>query len=95
MDVVEGSLVLEVAAAEGLAPEGGAGSDLGPEGVGAGSLSAASMDVHVGSPLVRSEEVVVTHLSTALAGLVTLEVVNQTPGACRLLMGPKFPKSCS
>jgi hypothetical protein len=31
------------------------------------------MDVHVGSLLVQSEEVVVTHLSTALAGLVTLE----------------------
>jgi hypothetical protein len=39
----------------------------------AGSSSAASMDVHTGSPLVQSEELVVTHLSAALAGLVTLE----------------------
>eukprot|EP00267_Zea_mays_P030379 XP_008661852.1 uncharacterized protein LOC103640565 isoform X2 [Zea mays] len=31
------------------------------------------MDVHVGSPLVQSEELVVTHLSAALSGLVTLE----------------------
>jgi hypothetical protein len=31
------------------------------------------MDVHVGSPLVQSEELVVTNLSTALVGPVTLE----------------------
>jgi hypothetical protein len=31
------------------------------------------MDIHVGSPLVQSEEAAVTHLSTALAGVVTLE----------------------
>jgi hypothetical protein len=92
MDVAEGSLALEVAAADGPAPEGGAGSDPAPKGVGAGSLSTACMDVHVGSPLVRSEEAVVMHLSTALAGLVTLKPVNQTPGACRLLTGPKFPQ---
>jgi hypothetical protein len=42
-------------------------------GVTAGSPSAASMDVHVGSPPVQSEEAAVTHLSTALANLVTLE----------------------
>jgi hypothetical protein len=73
MDVAEGSSALEVVAAEGPAPEGGAGSDLAHEGVGVGSLSAASMHVHVGSPLVWSEEAAMTHLSTALAGLVTLE----------------------
>jgi hypothetical protein len=73
MDVAEGSSALEVAVAEGPAPEGGAGSDPAPEGVGAGSLSAVSMDVHVGSPLVRSEEAVVTHVSMALASPVTLE----------------------
>jgi hypothetical protein len=50
MDVDEGSSVLEVAAVEDLAPKGGDGSDPAPEGVGAGSPSAASMDVHVGSP---------------------------------------------
>jgi hypothetical protein len=80
MDVAEGSSVLEVAAAEGLAPEG----------VGVGSVSAASMDIHVGSPLVRSEEAAVTHLSTALTGLVTLEA--SEPDARSLLMGPKFPQ---
>jgi hypothetical protein len=63
VDVAEGSSALEVATAEGLAPKG----------VGAGSLSAASMDVHVGSPPVRSEEAVVTHVSTALADQVALE----------------------
>jgi hypothetical protein len=31
------------------------------------------MDIHVGSPLVQSEELVVTNLSAALVGLVTLE----------------------
>jgi hypothetical protein len=73
MDVAEGPSTLEVAAAQDPAPEGGAGSDLAPEGVGAGSLSAASMDVHVGSPPVRSEEDTVAHVSTALASQVTLE----------------------
>jgi hypothetical protein len=72
-----------VAAAEDLAPEGGAGSNPtpkggagsnpAPEGVGACSLSAASMDVHVGSPLIWFEEAVVTHASMALAGQVALE----------------------
>jgi hypothetical protein len=38
-----------------------------------GSLSVASMDIHVGSPPVRYEEAAVMHLSTALAGLVALE----------------------
>jgi hypothetical protein len=73
MEVAEGPSALEVAAAEDPAFEGGAGSDLAPEGVGACSLSAASMDVHVGSPLVRSEGAAVTHISTALASQVTLE----------------------
>jgi hypothetical protein len=81
--VAKEASTLEVAAKEGLAPEGGAGSDPAPEGgarsdpapegVGTDSSSAASMDVHIGSPLVQSEELVVTHLSAALAGLVTLE----------------------
>jgi hypothetical protein len=31
------------------------------------------MDVHAGSPPVQSEDAVLTHLSAALAGLVTLE----------------------
>jgi hypothetical protein len=33
------------------------------------------MDVHVGSSSVQFEESAVTHLSTALAGLVTLEAI--------------------
>jgi hypothetical protein len=73
MDVAEESSALEVAAVEGPAPKGGAGSDLALEGVVEGSLSVASMDVHVGSLPVWFEEAAVTHLSMALAGLVTLE----------------------
>jgi hypothetical protein len=83
MDVAEGPSALEVATTEDPAPEGGAssdptpdydaGSDLAPEGVGACSLSTASMDIHVGSPLVQSKEAVVTHVSMALAGQVALE----------------------
>jgi hypothetical protein len=83
MDVAEESLALEVAAAEGPTPEGGAGSDPTTEGVGVGSLSAASMEVHAGSPPVRSEEAAVTHPSTTLVGLVTLEAGE--PGARSLL----------
>jgi hypothetical protein len=71
--MAEGSSALKVADVEGPAPKGGAGSDPAPEGARAGSLSTASMDVHVGSPPVRSEDAAVTHLSTTLAGLVTLE----------------------
>jgi hypothetical protein len=63
LGMAEGALALEVVAKGGATPEG----------VGAGSSSAASMNVHVGSPLVQSEELMVTHLSAALAGLVTLE----------------------
>jgi hypothetical protein len=78
MEVAEGPSALKVAATEDpaleggadgdLAPEGVAGSNLAPEGVGACSLSTTSMDVHIGLPPVRSEEVAVTHVSTALAG---------------------------
>jgi hypothetical protein len=74
MDVAKGSSALEVATTEDLALEGGAGSDLAPEGVGASSPSAASMVVRVVLPPVQSEEATVTHLSMALASLVTLEV---------------------
>jgi hypothetical protein len=73
LGMAEGASALEVTAKEGPAPEGGARSDPTPEGVGAGSSLAASMDVHIGSPWVQSKELVVTHLSAALVGLVTLE----------------------
>jgi hypothetical protein len=64
---------LEVVAKYDPAPEGGAEGDTSPKGARPGSSSAASMDVHVGSPLVQSEELVVTNLSATLVGLVTLE----------------------
>jgi hypothetical protein len=38
------------------------------------------MDVHIGSPLVQSEEPVVINLSTALVGLVTLEASDSDAG---------------
>jgi hypothetical protein len=83
MDMAEESSALEVAAAEGPAPEG----------VGAGSLSAASMDVHVGSPPVWSEEVEVTHLSTALACLVTLEASEPDARSLPTADGVEIPPS--
>lgn len=57
-------------------PEGVAEDDPAPGGPEAGSSSAVSMDVHVGSPLVRSEEAVVTShgLPAIPAGPATLEV---------------------
>jgi hypothetical protein len=50
------------------APEGGAGGNPAPKGVEACSLSTASMDVHIGSPPIRSEEVMVTRVSAAFTG---------------------------
>jgi hypothetical protein len=68
-----GGSVTEGASKHDPAHEGGAKDDLTPNDAGPGSSLAASMDVHVGSPLVQSEELVVTNLSAALVGLVTLE----------------------
>jgi hypothetical protein len=73
LGMTEGASAFEVVAKDDLAPEGGAGGDPAPEGARPGSSLAASMDVHVGSPLVQSEELVVTNLSDALVGPVTLE----------------------
>jgi hypothetical protein len=66
------------------APEGVAGSDPAlvgsasydpaPKGVQVGSLSHASMDVHVGSSPPRSDGAMVVHASTVLNGRVALEV---------------------
>jgi hypothetical protein len=64
----------EGAAEDNSAPDGAAEDDLAPEGAELGSSLAASMDVHVGSPLVQSEEPVLTGLPTALVGPITLEV---------------------
>jgi hypothetical protein len=84
MEVAEGPSALDVAAAEDPAPEGVAGSDpapmgsascnLAPEDVEACSLSNASMDVHIGSSPIQSEEVMIARTSTALTGQVALEV---------------------
>jgi hypothetical protein len=67
-----------------LAPEGVAGSDPAlvgsasydpaPEGVQVGSLSHASMDVHVGSSPPWSDGATAVHASTVLNGPVALEV---------------------
>jgi hypothetical protein len=50
MDMAEGPSAVGDPATENPAPVGGADGGPAPEGVGVGSLSAASMDVHVGSP---------------------------------------------
>jgi hypothetical protein len=93
MDMAEGSSALEVAATEDPAPEGGAGCDPTLEGVGAGSPSVASLDVHVGSPLVQSDEAAVTHLSTALVGLVTLEASEPDSRSLPSANGAEVPPS--
>jgi hypothetical protein len=67
-------LAPEGVAGSNPAPKGGVGGNLAPEGVEACSLSTASMDVHIGSPPVRSEEVTVRRVSTAFTGQVALEV---------------------
>jgi hypothetical protein len=79
----KGASALEGAAKVDPSPEGGAEGDRAPEGgaednpapndVGPSSSLASSMDVHIGSPLVCSEEPVVTNLSIALVGPATLE----------------------
>jgi hypothetical protein len=56
------------------APVGSASGAPTPEGVKACSLSNASMDVHIGSSPIRSEEVTAARASTALTGQVALEV---------------------
>jgi hypothetical protein len=71
---IEDTLAPECAAEGDLAPEGASEGEPAPEGPEHGSSSAASMDVHVRSPPVQSEELVLTSLPTALVGSVTLEV---------------------
>jgi hypothetical protein len=84
--VRENTLALEGVAEDGPAPksvtkdgpssEGVVEDDPAPKGPEAGSSSEVSMDVHVGSPLVRSKEAVVTSpsLPAIPTGLATLEV---------------------
>jgi hypothetical protein len=59
-----------------LAPKGAAEDDPAPEGPGVGFPSASSMDVHVGSKMVWSDEAMVTGLDLLVspASLATLEV---------------------
>jgi hypothetical protein len=57
--MIEGALASEGGAKDDLAPKGGAEDDPAPKDARPGSSSAVSMDVHVGSPLVQSEEPVV------------------------------------
>jgi hypothetical protein len=90
LGTTEGALASEGAAKDDPAPEGGAEDDptleggaednLAPKDVGPGSSSAASIYVHVGSPLVQSEEPVVTNLSTTLVGPVTLDTSDPDVG---------------
>jgi hypothetical protein len=69
----EDDLAPEGGTEDDLAPKGGAEDDPAPKGADPGSSPAASMDVHVGLLPVQSEEPMVTNLSAALVGPVTLE----------------------
>jgi hypothetical protein len=71
---------LECGAEGDPALEGGAEDDPAPNDSGPGSSLAASMDVHVGSPLVQSEEPVVANLSTSPVGSITLEASDPDDG---------------
>jgi hypothetical protein len=89
----KGGSTLEGIAEDDLAPEETAEGDPAPKGPEPGSSSAASMDVHVGSPLVQSEEAVVTSLDlpTAQAGPTTLEVSNPGVEDLPYAVGAKIP----
>jgi hypothetical protein len=90
LGTTEGASASEGAAKDNPAPEGGVEGDpapkdgteddLAPKGAKLGSSLAASMDVHVGSPPVQSEEPVVTNLPTTLVGPVTLEASDPDVG---------------
>jgi hypothetical protein len=73
------------------APEGASEGEPAPEGPKLGSSSTASMDVHVGSPPVQSEEPVFTNLPTALVGPVTLEVSDPGVGNPLHAVGAEVP----
>jgi hypothetical protein len=70
----EDNPALEGAAEDDPTLEGAAEDDPSLEGAELDSSSVASMDVHVGSPPVQSEELVMMSLPTALVGPITLEV---------------------
>jgi hypothetical protein len=97
LGMTEGAAASEGAAKDDPAPEGGAEDDPAPKGgadddlahkdTGLGSSLAASMNVHVGSPLVQSEEPVLTNLSTVLVGPVTLEASDPGAGKTSSVVG--------
>jgi hypothetical protein len=80
LGTTEGASASEGATMDDPAPKGGAEGDPAANDAGPGSSLAASMDVHIGSPLVQSEEPVVTNLYTALVGPVTLEASDSDAG---------------
>jgi hypothetical protein len=75
------------------APEGLAEDDPAPEGAELGSSLTASMDVHVGSPPVQSEEPMLTSLPTALVGPISLEVSDPCAGNSLHASGAEVPLS--
>jgi hypothetical protein len=77
---IEGALASKGAAEDNPAPVGAAKDDPALKGAELGSSLASSMDVHAGSPLVQSEEQVVTSPPTTLVGPVTLEVSDPDAG---------------
>jgi hypothetical protein len=91
--VTKDNSALDGAAEGDLAPEGATKNDLATEGPEASSTSAASMDVHVGSPLVQSEEAMVTSLDLldVFAGLATLEVSNSITEDLICATGAEIP----
>jgi hypothetical protein len=76
---IKGATAFKGAAEDNPAPESAAEDDLGPKGAELGS-SAASMDIHAGSPPVQSEEPVVTSSPAALVGPITLEASDPDAG---------------
>jgi hypothetical protein len=73
------------------APEGASEGEPTPESPELGSSLIASMDVHVRSPPVQSEESVLTNLPTALVGPVTLEVSDPSAGNPLHAVGAEVP----
>jgi hypothetical protein len=87
--MIEGASPSEGAAEDNPTPKGVAEDDLGPKGAKLGSSLAASMDIHVGSPPVQSEEPMVTSPPTALVGSVTLEISDPDARNLLLVVGAK------
>jgi hypothetical protein len=75
------------------APKGAAKDDPVPKGLGTGSPSVVSMDVHVGSLLVRSEEAMAmgSGLPTSPTGSATLEVCGHGTEDMMGALGAKIP----